>query len=132
MSIKEFIETLEQSNFSLVAENGKLVLKGDKEKLTAEQIDSIRRDNKIISYIKEKKEELIEYVSSHSNQNISSMYPLSALQEGMLFYGLYNKNAGIFIEHLKCGTTFCKAIAFSGADFTMIHSKYRCSACTEG
>ncbi len=109
MGIEQFIETLEKSNFTLAAENGKLILKGDKSRLTGEEIESMKKNQEIISYIRTHKDELIEYISTTSNsspkkrsENISAMYPLSGLQEGMLFHGLYDEKGGAYIEQLKC------------------------------
>ena len=62
MVIKEFIANLEKSNFSLVVENGKLILKGDKKKLTKDEILAIKTNQQVISYINEHKEALIEYI----------------------------------------------------------------------
>ncbi|MCB9252008.1 MAG: amino acid adenylation domain-containing protein [Flavobacteriales bacterium] len=31
-----------------------------------------------------------------------SVYNLSGLQQGMLFHSLYNKNSGVYVEHLQC------------------------------
>ncbi|HYC27408.1 MAG TPA: condensation domain-containing protein, partial [Chitinophagaceae bacterium] len=118
MSIREFIQTLEQSNFSLIAEDGKLILKGNKDKLTAEEIESIKKNEQIITYIREKKEELIAYVSSSKlsfrkrSDNVLSIYRLSPLQEGMLFHGLYSEKEGTYTEQLKCLLRHVNADAF--------------------
>jgi len=64
MEIKEFIATLAKSNFWLSVENGKLNLQGDKNKLSRDEIQAIRSNNDIIDFIKNNKNELIEYVSS--------------------------------------------------------------------
>ena len=109
MVIKEFIENLEKSNFSLVVENGKLILRGDKKKLSKDEILAIKTNHEVINYINAHKDELIEYISIFSNnhsekrsKDISSIYGLSGLQQGMLFHGLYDQRAGAYIEQLRC------------------------------
>ncbi|RZK77834.1 MAG: amino acid adenylation domain-containing protein, partial [Pedobacter sp.] len=109
MEIKEFISSLEKKHFSLVVQNEKLVLKGDKNKLTKEMIDSIKGDYQIIDYIKKNKEAIISYILNAEmslpetkSKNIDSIYRLSGLQHGILFHALYDKTAGAFIEQLSC------------------------------
>ncbi|MEJ7558098.1 MAG: amino acid adenylation domain-containing protein [Pedobacter sp.] len=109
MEIKEFISSLEKKHFSLVVQNEKLVLKGNKNKLTKEMMDSIRGDYQIIDYIKKNKEEIISYILNaelslpeRKSKNIVSIYRLSGLQHGILFHALYDKTAGAFVEQLSC------------------------------
>ena len=70
MGIKEFITTLEESNFSLSIEEEKLILKGDKKKLLKHEIQTIKTNEYIINYIKEHKIELIEYLSLFPENSI--------------------------------------------------------------
>ena len=110
MGIIEFIKHLEKLNFSLAVENGKLILKGDKKKLTKDEISDIRKNDFVINYIKENKDKLIEYISAstkdkvfeNKSKDISSIYRLSGLQEGMLFHGLYDETAGAYTQQLSC------------------------------
>ncbi|MEJ7738034.1 MAG: amino acid adenylation domain-containing protein, partial [Chitinophagaceae bacterium] len=110
MEIKEFIATLKKSNFSLAIEKEKLILKGDKRKVAKDQIQAIKSNQYIIDYIKEHKNELIEYLSLFSEKvsfenkssNISSIYQLSGLQEGMLFHGLYDGGSAGYSEQFVC------------------------------
>jgi hypothetical protein len=112
MTIKEFIANLEKSNFTLAIKNGKLILKGDKKKLTKDEIEAIKTNQNIINYIKDHKNELIEYLllfskkfssSEKKSKDISSIYRLSGLQQGMLFHGLYDEGAvGAYIEQFSC------------------------------
>ncbi|MFB2838245.1 amino acid adenylation domain-containing protein, partial [Floridanema evergladense] len=37
-----------------------------------------------------------------NKQNIEDIYPLSPMQQGMLFESLYAPNSGVYIEHLSC------------------------------
>ncbi|MBK8551806.1 MAG: AMP-binding protein [Ignavibacteria bacterium] len=111
MSISEFIEYLEKLNFSLAAENGKLNLKGDKKSLSKDEMLAIKKNDFVINYIKEHKEEIIEYLSfskdpgsdsDNQSNNISSIYRLSGLQAGMLFHGLYDETSGAYTEQMGC------------------------------
>ena len=109
MNIKEFIASLERKNFSLSVQDGKLNLKGDKKKLSKDEIDAIRTNEEIINFIKAHREELVEYLSQSStpvsakkNKDIVSIYRLSGLQEGMLFHGLYDAGSGAYIEQFGC------------------------------
>src|SRR5271165_301517 len=98
MEVKEFITTLEKMNFSLSVLDGKLNLKGDKRKLSKEEIEAIKTNKDVINYITNNKEKLIEYISafpeisfSKKSDDIISIYRLSGLQLGMLFHGLYDR-----------------------------------------
>ncbi|MEJ6981954.1 amino acid adenylation domain-containing protein [Pedobacter sp. P351] len=109
MTIKEFISSLDKMSFSLSVEDGKLHLKGDKKRLSREQIEAIKLNKDVIDYIKENKEELIKYIQDFSgpssikkSKNISSIYRLSGLQEGMLFHGLYDEEARAYEVHFNC------------------------------
>lgn len=119
MEIKEFIASLEKSNFSLAVENGKLILKGDRKVLSQDEINAIKINKDVINYIKENKDGLIEYVSVFSQpssekkpKDISSIYRLSGLQQGMLFHGLYDGKAGAYVEQLVCDLKRCDLMMF--------------------
>lgn len=108
MEIKDFITTLEQENFFLVVENDRLLLKADRSRITDEQIQAVKSNQGIIDFIKSNKQELIafiaekEAVSTNKAPNISAIYRLSGLQEGMLFHGLYDTQAGAYIHQVSC------------------------------
>jgi len=110
MEIKEFIATLKQSNVTLSVENDKLILKGDKKNLSKDELNAVKSNEFIINYIKENKSDLIEYISFLSgnnpvdkrSKNISAIYRLSGLQQGMLFHGLYGEGAEAYIEQFGC------------------------------
>src|SRR4051794_24693556 len=120
MEIKEFLESLEKSNFSLVLDNEKLLLTGDKKKLSKEEIQAIRTNEFVINYIKENKNRLIEHLSvlpkeepgEKKSKNIVAVYPLSGLQQGLLFYGLYDQHSGSYIEQLSCDITSADLAVF--------------------
>ena len=112
LDIEDFLETLKRSHFSLGIENEKLVLKGDRKKLSKEQMQAITKDESIISYIRENKSVLLDHLSSSGNENhnnsfkqrknVASIYRLSGLQQGMLFHGLYDSTNGAYIEQFYC------------------------------
>ena len=110
MEIKEFIATLEKSNFTLVVKDEKLILKGDKKNLSKEELNVIRSNEFIINYIKENKNELIEYLSilpgksstGKKSKDIVAIYRLSGLQQGMLFHGLYDAAVAAYLEQFSC------------------------------
>ena len=103
MEVKEFITKLDEMNFSLSVKEGKLILKGDKIKLSAAETEAIKSNTEVIDYIKGHKNELIDYLtlfpelSGKKNKDIVAVYKLSSLQQGMLFHGLYD-NSGSYIE----------------------------------
>ncbi|NEP51732.1 MAG: hypothetical protein F6K65_24230, partial [Moorea sp. SIO3C2] len=37
---------------------------------------------------------------SQKNKNIESIYPLSPMQEGLLFHTLYDQDSGVYIEQM--------------------------------
>ena len=92
----KFLAKLEKLNLFLVPQNGDLILKGKKNKLTQEEVQLIRQDQSIVAYIKENKQALIQYLTQKQAQK--AIYKLSPLQEGMLFHYLYNQDAQIYIE----------------------------------
>src|SRR5688500_395305 len=104
MEIKQFIKKLEQSNFLLVEENGKLVLKGKKKRQAHEAHKDFEVDPEIVDYIKKHRNELIEYISKlradvpkAGSENIAAVYRLSGLQQGLLFHSLYDKSGGAYV-----------------------------------
>ncbi|MGB8191172.1 MAG: condensation domain-containing protein, partial [Chitinophagaceae bacterium] len=127
MELQEFINDLEKQNFYLIVEEGKLVLKADKKKLTAEATDSIRKNEKVISYIRQNKDRLIEHISfskektvRRRSDNIDSIYRLSSLQEGILFHGLYDNKGGAYMQQISCELVNLKPSAFrQGWDHVM-------------
>jgi amino acid adenylation domain-containing protein len=109
MEVKEFINTLEKMNFSLSVRDGKLNLRGNKRKLSKEELEAIKTNKDVINYITKNRDKLIEYISafpeislSKKSEDIISIYRLSGLQQGMLFHGLYDERSGGYIEQLSC------------------------------
>ena len=110
MEIKEFLGDLKDRNVTLTVKNEKLILKGDKSSLSEDELKEIKSNGFIINYIKENKIELIAYLSLFSqeiapikkNKDITSVYRLSGLQEGMLFHSLYDEAVGAYVEQFSC------------------------------
>ena len=123
MEIKEFIATLKKSNFSLAVENEKLILKGDSKKLTKSDIQAIKNNEFVINYIKDNKNELLKYLSifpeeflaKEKSKNISAIYRLSGLQQGMLFYSLYDGESGAYVEQFSCDLVGVDLKALTGS-----------------
>src|ERR1041384_4778319 len=102
METKEFIEHLNALNLYLSVEGDKLILKGNKQKLTKQELESIKENKEVINYIKEHKSSLIAYISkeedtAYTPANVAAIYRLSALQQGMLFHTLYDNNTSAYI-----------------------------------
>ncbi|GEO12155.1 non-ribosomal peptide synthetase [Segetibacter aerophilus] len=120
MELQEFVNNLRKSHFSLTVEDGKLNLIGDKSKLTKDEIQAIRSNQEIIGFIKEHRDELIDYISANSTpatfkktKDISSIYRLSGLQEGMLFHGLYHEKAEAYVGQFSCNISNVNLAAFN-------------------
>lgn len=111
MRIKEFIDRLAKLHFSLGVENGSLVLEGDEDKLSNAELEAIKDNHEIINFIKSHRDELMAWIGeskekpTNESADISSMYKLSGLQEGMLFHSLFDGQAGSYIEQLDCEMT---------------------------
>jgi len=113
MEVKDFIYYLKQHNLSLVNDQDKIVLKGDKQVLLAKQIDGLIDQAFIIDYIKKNKPALLHYLSlgladfgaAINTKNIEAVYRLSGLQEGILFHGLYDQELVTYTNQFSCGLT---------------------------
>ena len=64
LEIKEFLKKLRSLRISLTKNNDKIVLRGE-EGLTAKEIESIKRNEEIISFIKVNKNKLLHYLSTN-------------------------------------------------------------------
>lgn len=119
MQLQEFVANLNKSYFSLTVENGKLNLIGDKSRLTNDEIQAIRSNKQVIDFIKDHRDELVEYISNNGKpsgfkktKDISSIYRLSGLQEGMLFHGLFNQKAEAYIAQFACDISNVNLVVF--------------------
>lgn len=108
MSIKEFIAQLGQKHFSLKLENNKLILQADRSVLDEEAINAIKTDKEVIDFIKSNRDSIVEFLKQNITENnnakrdIESLYPLSALQQGMMFHGLYDEHSSAYINQFRC------------------------------
>jgi len=48
-------------------------------------------------------------------QNIEDSYPLSPMQEGLLFHSLAGKNSGVYVTHITCVIVNLNLVAFQKA-----------------
>ncbi|NRB47204.1 MAG: amino acid adenylation domain-containing protein [Saprospiraceae bacterium] len=129
MQIRNFLERLAQLNLSLIVRGGELILKGNKDKLSAEEVGLIRENKEIIDFIRENKAALIQHLLETSkaavyrkrSDNIDSLYPLSVLQEGMLFHSLDKGKGGAYINHFVCTLEHLELEPFKMAWQHLIH-----------
>jgi hypothetical protein len=106
--IHNFLKELKSLGLSLIKEEDKLVLRGDAE-LSAEDIASVRQNQEILGYIKNNKQELLDFLllsegkeAALSIEHMSSIYRLSGLQEGMLFHNLYDEKVHAYMKQFAC------------------------------
>ncbi len=113
MNPQQFIEDLKELNLSLDLKQGNLALRGYTNNLSQDELRSILDKNKdVLTSIKEHKEDLKTYLSTVSghklrrkqSKNVVSVYPLSPLQQGMLFHSLYQGDhpSGAYINQFSC------------------------------
>ncbi|WP_106795022.1 non-ribosomal peptide synthetase [Aquimarina sp. Aq78] len=103
--MKNFIDQLAIYGLFLKEEKGNLSLKKYKNKSDVKPYDLKKDPLNIISFLKENKEGLIEFLrtenkNSESQKVRDSIYKLSPLQEGMLFHSLYDEDAKAYIVQL--------------------------------
>ena len=106
----DFINTLQDLGLSLKAEKDKLILSGSTGKLTPAQMESIRKNPSIKSFITENKEKLLQFLRQNNGggqsvnlrkENIAALYKLSSLQEGILFHTLYEADSSVYVTQFK-------------------------------
>ena len=109
--MKQFIQKLSNKNLFLKEKNGELILNGKKGKLTKGEILAIKNDHTIIDFIKKNKTELIDYLKAeeklvaqnNKSKNITAIYGLSPMQEGMLFHELYDSDSIAYTNQMVMG-----------------------------
>ena len=96
--MEKFIKNLKDLGFQLKINGQDLVLLGKEGKLTPSDIKIITERQDITSFIKENKADIIAYLKKEDfkldRKNISSMYGLSPVQEGILFHSTYLYSTG--------------------------------------
>lgn len=96
--MEKFIKNLNSLGFQLKINGQDLILLGKEGKLTPSDIKTITERPDITSFIKENKADIIIYLKKEDfkldRKNISSMYGLSPVQEGILFHSTYLYNTG--------------------------------------
>ncbi len=125
MSTQEFIEKLNQLNLSLAVHQERLTLKGYSHKLSPKEIKAILgRNDEVSQYIQANRGQLLKHLTQESkakaalkgkrSENISAVYSLSPLQQGMLFHSLYNGNgsAAAYLNQFSCDFTDLNVAAF--------------------
>ncbi|MEM0578419.1 amino acid adenylation domain-containing protein [Flavobacterium polysaccharolyticum] len=94
--MEKFIKQLKSLGFELKIDGQDLILLGKEGKLTPSDIKTITERPDITSFIKENKADVITYLKKEDfkldRKNISSMYGLSPVQEGILFHSTYLYN----------------------------------------
>ncbi len=105
-----FFKELNNLGLSIHALRGDLVLKGKRDKLSSSEIDKIRQNTSLTSFIRSNKDKLIEVLETEdqfnedrkiSLANIDAIYGLSPMQEGMLFHYRYDKSTLSYVEQTK-------------------------------
>jgi len=96
--MNQFLNKIAALGLTLEVQGNDLILKGSEGKLSSNEIELIKKDVEIMTFIKSNKSELVAYLKKDIDTNdykinkedISALYELSPLQEGILFHSLYN------------------------------------------
>ncbi|TGD57483.1 non-ribosomal peptide synthetase [Flavobacterium humi] len=96
--MNNFLNKIAGLGLALEVQGNDLLLKGAGGKLSPDEIEIIKKDAEIMTFIKSNKNELIHYLKSNKDtqgfkinkEDISALYELSPLQEGILFHSLYH------------------------------------------
>lgn len=97
--MEKFIKELKELDLHLKVSGKDLLLTGKEGKLTPSEIDKVKQHPNIISFIKENKKDIMDFLKKDNfkldRNNISSMYALSPVQEGILFHSSYLYSTGV-------------------------------------
>lgn len=103
--MEKFIKQLKSLGLQLKINGQDLILLGKEGKLTSSDIKMITNRPDITSFIKENKATIVAYLKEKDfkleRKNISSMYGLSPVQEGILFHSTY-----LYNSEVKDSTTY--------------------------
>ncbi len=139
MNVQQFIGQLNQLDLALEVKKGKLVLKGLHQKMKPEAIKAILKEQPFVpTFIQANRAELVKYYSSKKllgntakrSDKVASVYPLSPLQEGMLFHSIYEEATGTYINQFSCDfykldeDSFAKAWAYLQQNHTILRSAF--------
>ncbi|MDO6435458.1 condensation domain-containing protein, partial [Flavitalea sp. BT771] len=108
MDLSSFLKRLNDLNLSLEVREEAIVVKGNKKKLSPQELESIRSNQDLIDYIRSHREELVAYLNSglfkskKRSENISSIHPLSGLQQGILFHAIYDGHSSAYSVLFSC------------------------------
>lgn len=88
-----FLNKIAALGLTLEVQGNDLILKGSEGKLSSSEIELIKKDAEIMTFIKSNKSELVAFLKKNIDTNdykinkddISALYELSPLQEGILF-----------------------------------------------
>lgn len=96
----KFLNKITALGLTLEVQGDDLLLKGTKGKLSSDEVELIKSNTEVITFIKENKGQIIKYLNSLNDsgfkikkEDVSALYELSPLQEGILFHGLYNSKS---------------------------------------
>ncbi|MCC9018873.1 non-ribosomal peptide synthetase [Flavobacterium lipolyticum] len=96
--MEKFIQELKELDLYLKINGKDLLLVGKEGNLTASDLEKVNRHGNIISFIKDNKKELFDFLNKNSfklqRENVASIYELCPAQEGILFHSLYLSSMG--------------------------------------
>jgi amino acid adenylation domain-containing protein len=90
-NIDKLIEQLKDKNIHLSLKNGNISVKSTESKISSE----------ITGIIKSNKNEILKYLKRENDyKTFESIYPLSPMQEGMLFHSLYSSTSEVYMNQM--------------------------------